>query len=183
MVKRLCLASIAILFCRFDLASGQAEAQGPQTPSIRTVSTDTLLDAAIAYADPADPVVYYNPRLMERLGSEMSVFVLTHEEAHIRLGHRRPSTGMAREALQRLLQSWELEADCLAASWLVHERPSALQAATDFFRRMGPNRLDREHPTGSARADRLEACGQTPSGDPRRSSEGPRVNAIAIPFK
>jgi len=174
-----------MLFCQFDLASGQTESQFLRTLSIRTVPRDTLLDAAIAFADPDDPVVYYNPRLMERLGPEMAAFVLAHEEAHIQLGHRRPPRGpaMSPDALERLLQGWELEADCLAATRLAHERPSAIQAATGFFRRMGPYRLDGEHPTGSARAERLEACVQTPSGDPRSSSEGPRLNAIAIPFK
>lgn len=184
MAQRWLFVSTAILFCRFDLASGQSEVQVSQTPSIRTVRSDTLLDAAVAFADPVDPVVYYNPRLMERLGPEMSAFVLAHEEAHIQLGHRRPPRGepLSRAALERLLQGWELEADCLAATRLARERPSALEAATGFFRRMGPARLDAEHPSGSARAARLDTCGQTPNGDLRASSEGPRLTVTAIPF-
>jgi hypothetical protein len=76
-----------------------------------------------------------------------------------------------------------LDADCLAAAWLARERPSALRAATSFVQRMGPGRVDRVHPSGSARAAQLAACGRTPNGDLRSSSEGPRSNAAATSFK
>lgn len=152
-------------------------------PNIRTVPSDTLSDLAVAFADSDDPVVYYNPRLMERYGPEISAFVLAHERAHIRLGHRRPVASMTRQALERLLQTWELDADCLAAAWLARERPSALQAATNLFEQLGPRRLDGEHPVGSVRAARLIACGRAPNGDPRPASEGPRATATATSFK
>ena len=183
MARHALFVSIAMLFYQFDLASGQTEPQFLQTPGIRTVPRDTLSDLAVAYADPDDPIVYYNPRLMERMGPEISAFVLAHERAHILLGHRRPQAGMAREALERLLQSWELDADCLAAAWLARERPSALEAATTFFLRMGPGRVDPEHPIGSVRAAQLEACGRTRQGDPRSLSEGPHATIKATWFK
>jgi len=179
------LFSIAILFCHFDLATGQANSLGSQTPSIRTVPRETLSDLAVAFADPVDPVIYYNPRLMAQYGAELSAFVLAHEDAHIRLDHRRPSVPGAgsREALEQLLQGWELAADCVAAARLARERPAALQAAIGFFERMGPDRVDREHPTGSARAVQLSTCGRTVNGDLRVPSEGPRTSATTIQFR
>lgn len=183
MVSRASFFLFGILCCQFDLATGQAVIQVQSTPSIRTVPRDTLSDLAIAYADPVDPVIYYNPRLMERYGPEISAFVLAHEQAHIELGHRRPQAKVAGDALERLLQDWELEADCLAARWLARERPAALLAATSFFRQMGPDRLDREHPSGSARAARLTACGRPQNGDPRSVSEGPRVSGFGPLFR
>lgn len=154
-------------------------------PNIRTVPRETLSDIAVAFADPVDPVIYYNPRLMAQYGAEISAFVLAHEHAHILLDHRRPSVPGAgsREALERLLQGWELAADCVAAARLARERPAALQAAISFFERTGPDRVDREHPTGSARAAQLSACGRAPNGDPRVSSEGPRTSATTIQFR
>jgi len=144
-----------------------------------------LTDVAVAFADSSDPVVYYNPRLMARYGAEISAFVLAHEYGHIQLGHRRPSvpSAGARDALEQLLQGWELDADCFAAARLARERPSALLAAIGFFERMGLDRVDREHPSGSARAAQLTACGRTVNGDLRFSSEGPRTTATAIQFR
>jgi hypothetical protein len=151
--------------------------------NIRTVPSETLSDLAVAFADPLDPVIYYNPRLMKRYGAEMTAFVLAHEYAHIELGHRRPAAAVTREVLERLLQGWELDADCLAAVRLARERPAALHAATSLFQAMGSDRVDREHPAGSARAARLTACGRMQNGDPRVSSEGPRISATTIQFR
>lgn len=177
--------SLAILLCHSGLVASQERIKSLQTPNIRTVASETLTDLAVAFADSSDPVVYYNPRLMARYGPEISAFVLAHEYAHIQLGHRRPATPGAgpREPLERVLQGWELAADCLAAAKLVRERPSALRAAIGLFERMGPDRVDREHPSGSARAAQLTACGRTMSGDLRSSSEGPRITAAAIQFR
>jgi len=144
-----------------------------------------LKDLAVAFADPVDPVIYYNPRLMAQYGAEISAFVLAHEQAHIQLGHVRPAVTSvgSRDAFERLLQGWELEADCAAAARLSRERPTALQAAIAFFERMALDRVDREHPSGSARADQLTACGRAPNGDLRRAGEGPRVSATATSFR
>jgi hypothetical protein len=174
-----------ILFSQFDLVSSQTRIRSLQQHNIRTVASETLTDLAVAFADSSDPVVYYNPRLMARYGTEISAFVLAHEYGHIQLGHRRPSAASAgaRDAIEQLLQGWELDADCFAAARLARERPSALLAAIGFFERMGLDRVDREHPTGSARAAQLTACGRTVNGDLRSSSEGPRIAATAIQFR
>ena len=128
-------------------------------------------------ADPHDPVIYFNPRLMKRYGPEISAFVLAHEEAHIRLGHRRPVGGPRGQALENLLQGWELEADCAAALVLSEARPAALGAAIALFQGLGTWRMDLEHPTGSARAAHLALCGASANGGPRQSSEGPLLSA------
>ena len=177
--------SIAILLFHTGLVAAQERIHTLQTTNIRTVASETLTDLAVAFADSADPVVYYNPRLMARYGTEISAFVLAHEYAHIQLGHRRPNAAAIdpRLPLENLLQGWELAADCAAAARLARERPSALNAAIGFFQRMGLDRVDREHPTGSARAAQLTTCGRTVSGDLRSFSEGPRMTATAIQFR
>ncbi len=177
--------SCAIVVSQFDLATGQTDHIPLPTPNIRTVARETLSDLAVAIADSANPVIYYNPRLMAKYGGELSAFVMAHEYAHIQLGHRRPvgRDAGSPEALEQLLQGWELEADCRAAARLASERPAALLAAIGFFERMGPDRVDREHPTGRARAARLSWCSRTLNGDPRQVSEGPRISATAIQFR
>lgn len=174
---------IGILCCQNSLAAGQRSPASSGTNRIRIVPSDTLSDLALAIADPVRPVIYYNPHLMARFGPEISAFVIAHERAHIELGHLRPKDGLDRGALERLLQSWELEADCRAAVRLVRERPMALRAALGFFERMGAERVDREHPTGSDRAERLSACPRMANGDLRRSSEGPRTTTIRMQFR
>lgn len=113
----------------------------------------------------------------------MTAFVLAHEYAHIELGHRRPRGGITRVALERLLQGWELDADCSAAVRLSRERPSALYAAISLFRAMGSDRVDLEHPEGTARATRLIFCGMTQNGDQSPSGRGPRSTAVETAFK
>ena len=185
MLWRTFSVAAGILFSQFNLGLCQTRIPSLQTPNIRTVASETLTDLAVAFADSSDPVVYYNPQLMARYGPEISAFVLAHEYAHIRLGHRRPAVATAgpREPLERVLQGWELAADCVAAAWLARERPSALHAAIGLFERMGLDRVDREHPSGNARAAQLTACGQTVNGDLRSSSEGPRITTTAIQFR
>ena len=184
MFRRVVWGSLVMLLAQFDLASSQMGVVVLESPNIRAIPRETLGDLAVAFATPGDPVIYYNPRLMARFGPEITAFVFAHESGHILYEHRRPgpNANLSRDALEQLLQSWELQADCAAAIWLARERPAALQAAITYFDRMGTSRVDREHPTGSARAAQLEACGRSANGDPRFGSEGPRLT-MAISFK
>lgn len=131
--------------------------------SVREVADSSLQDVAVAVADPLDPVIYYNPRLMTRFGPNLSAFVLAHEYGHIRYGHRRvPSRVSDRAALMR---QYELEADCYAARMLAQVKPVAAGVAIEFFTKMGEFRYDEDHPTGVERAARIAACLESGPGD------------------
>jgi hypothetical protein len=131
----------------------------PEAPVIREIANASLRDVAVAVYDPAHPVIYYNPKLMQRFGPEMKAFFMAHERAHIELRHTRASALRA-EPGQRdsLLQAKELEADCLAARRLGREHSGASMAAVHFFARLGGMHFDSEHPPGSVRAAQILAC-------------------------
>jgi hypothetical protein len=131
--------------------------------SVREVADSSLQDVAVAVADPLDPVIYYNPRLMTRFGPNLSAFVLAHEYGHIRYGHRRvPARVSDRAALMR---QYELEADCYAARMLIQVKPEAAGVAIEFFTKMGDFRYDEDHPTGDERAARIAACLESGPGE------------------
>ena len=131
--------------------------------SVREVADSSLQDVAVAVADPVDPVIYYNPRLMTRFGPNLSAFVLAHEYGHIRYGHRRVSSRVADRAA--LMRQYELEADCYAARMLAQVKPVAAGVAIEFFTKMGDFRYDEDHPTGDERAARIAACLESGPGE------------------
>lgn len=131
--------------------------------SVREVADSSLQDVAVAVADPLDPVIYYNPRLMTRFGPNLSAFVLAHEYGHIRYGHRRVPSRVADRAA--LMRQYELEADCYAARMLAQVKPVAAQVAIEFFNKMGEFRYDEDHPTGNERAARIAACLEAGPGE------------------
>jgi hypothetical protein len=135
------------------------DAPASTPPVIREIADASLRDVAVAVYDSAHPVIYYNPALMERLGPDLETFFLAHERAHIELRHTRASALRA-EASKRdsLLQSKELEADCLAAQRLGRDHRQAALAAAHFFARLGSMHYDDEHPAGAIRAARILAC-------------------------
>ncbi len=135
------------------------EAARPEAVAIREIADGSLRDVAVAVYDPAHPVIYYNPFLMERFDPELQRFFMAHERAHIELRHTR-SSALRAEPGQRdsLLQAKELEADCLAARRLGHEHAGDAMAAVHFFARLGNRHFDNEHPPGSVRAARIMAC-------------------------
>lgn len=153
MTRRIALAFLTTLLCAAAPASGQ---DLTTVANVREVADSSLQDVAVAVADPLDPVIYYNPRLMTRFGPNLSAFVLAHEYGHIQYGHRRvPSRVSDRAALMR---QYELEADCYAAHTLARVRPEAAQVAIEFFTKMGDFRYDEDHPTGDERAVRIREC-------------------------
>jgi Zn-dependent protease with chaperone function len=128
-------------------------------PQVREIADATLRDVAVAVYDPAHPVIYYNPRLMEKFTPDLRAFFLAHEHAHIELRHTRASALRADPAQRdELLQGKELEADCLAARRLGTAGRASALAAVRFFARLGSQRYDSEHPTGRDRAVRILAC-------------------------
>ena len=160
MTRRIALAFLTTLLCAAAPASGQ---DLTTVANVREVADSSLQDVAVAVADPLDPVIYYNPRLMTRFGPNLSAFVLAHEYGHIQYGHRRvPSRVSDRAALMR---QYELEADCYAAHTLARVRPEAAQVAIEFFTKMGDFRYDEDHPTGDERAVRIRECLATDAGN------------------
>jgi hypothetical protein len=135
------------------------EPAAPVPPVIREIADVSLRDVAVAVYDSAHPVIFYNPTLMRRLGPELEQFFLAHERAHIELRHTRGSA-LRSPPGQRdsLLQTKELEADCLAARRLGIEHRAASLAAVDFFTRLGARHNDDEHPPGAIRAARILSC-------------------------
>ena len=123
---------------------------------VRQVPTDTIRDVALVTFVQGRPTIYYNPVLLDRVGPDLSAFFFAHEYGHIHYGH---SGGALHEGeLGTLRQRQELEADCYAAAHLAEQQPEAVEAALEFFLRIGPRRFDAWHPTGSQRAARILSC-------------------------
>jgi hypothetical protein len=146
--------------------------------NVREVPDSSLQDVAVAVADPLDPVIYYNPRLMARFGPNLSAFVLAHEYGHIRYGHRRVSSRVADRAA--LMRQYELEADCYAAAMLAQVRPVAAQVAIEFFTKMGDFRYDEDHPTGDERAIRIGECLKPEAGAGTREAVAAGIGAQVV---
>jgi hypothetical protein len=124
---------------------------------VRQVPSDTIRDVALVTVVPGRPTIYYNPVLLDRVGPELSTFFITHEYGHIHYGHSGGALVHDGE-LGTLRVRQELEADCYAAAHLAESDPASVDAALEFFVRMGPNRFDSFHPTGSQRAARILSC-------------------------
>jgi hypothetical protein len=139
-------------------ASAAPLAAAQRLVDVRQVASDTLHDVAVATYERGLPVIYYNPTLMQRVGPELADFFLAHEYGHIAYGHAGGALAEPRDDLSSLRQKQELEADCYATQLLAAENRSAVDAARQFFSRMGPFRFDNLHPSGSQRAAKILAC-------------------------
>jgi hypothetical protein len=174
-IRRIALVLLTSVVLGNRTGSGQAVHPAVY---VREVADSSLRDVAVAVSDPLDPVIYYNPRLMERFGPNLSAFVLAHEYGHIKFGHRRlPNSVSDRAAMMR---QFELEADCYAAEMLERLKPAAADVAIEFFRKMGDFRYDDEHPTGYERAAKITACREdrpVPAGDALAAGLGNQVIA------
>lgn len=127
---------------------------------VRQVASDTLHDVALMRIESGQPVIYFNPRLLQRLGPELTRFFLTHEHGHAAIGHTGGSAlagPMLTGTSLRLRQ--ELEADCWATEQLARAGDQgAIDGAVEFFLQLGKRRHDLLHPTGSQRAAKIMAC-------------------------
>ena len=153
MIRR--FAQALILAAALGSTVGSSQDPSPAI-RVREVADSLLRDVAVAVADPLDPVIYYNPRLMERFGPNLSAFVLAHEYGHISYGHRRVPARISDRAA--IMRQFELEADCYAARMLASAKPGAALVAIEFFVKMGEFRYDEEHPTGTERAEQISSC-------------------------
>ncbi len=125
---------------------------------LRQIPLDTLRDVAIATFEHGRPVIYYNPRLLQQFGPQLTTFFFAHEYGHIYYGHTGAALLQAHGELTALRQQQELEADCYATAILADDDRAAVEAALRFFTRLGPYRYDAYHPTGSQRAAKILAC-------------------------
>lgn len=125
---------------------------------VRQVATDTLHDVAVATYEHGNPVIYINPTLMQRVGPALADFFLAHEYGHVAYGHAGGALAEPRDELNTLRRRQELEADCYATQLLATDNAPAVQAAIQFFSRMGQFRFDNLHPSGSQRAAKILAC-------------------------
>jgi hypothetical protein len=137
-----------------------ARAQGLNLlPGVPEIANDSLPDVALATVDRSDPVIYYNPRLMNRYGPLLGEFFLAHEYGHLFHHHTRIRSPAASDnEYTAALRNQELEADCFAAERLGVRHREAIESAIRFFTRLGPFRFDAVHPTGAQRASRLLEC-------------------------
>lgn len=133
---------------------------------VREVPSDTIRDVALVTLVQGRPTIYYNPVLLQRVGPELSSFFLTHEYGHIHYGHSGGALVHDGE-IGEIRVRQELEADCYAATHLAESEPEAVDAALEFFLRMGPHRFDTFHPTGSQRAARILSCMPKGGAGPR----------------
>ncbi len=140
------------------LASTRPLAAAQRLVDVRQVATDTLHDVAVATYERGRPVIYYNPTLLQRVGPELADFFLAHEYGHIAYGHAGGALSEPRDDWSALRQKQELEADCYATQVLADENRPAVEAALQFFGRMGPFRFDNLHPSGAQRAAKILAC-------------------------
>lgn len=133
---------------------------GAQVPAAEAplVADSSLRDVALTRLVDGNPVIFYNPVLLERVGPALGRFFLAHEHGHIAGGHSGSALAEPAFAGSSLRLRQELEADCYAVQRLGERDREAVEAALDFFLTMGQRRFDTLHPTGSQRAAKILAC-------------------------
>ncbi len=147
------------------LAQAPARASGPLA-DVPVLPSDTLRDVALTALVRGRPVIFYNPALLDHVGSELARFFLAHEYGHIAGGHSGGALGADDPAYSRGRRAQELEADCYAARRLGTGYPASVAAAIRFFRLARGFRFDDLHPSGAERAARIAECAPGESAGP-----------------
>jgi len=160
-------SGIAMLTLALGSVPGPLRAQEPLT-DVRLVATDTLRDVALTLRENGRPVIYYNPALIERVGPLLRDFFIAHEYGHVFHDHVGGALASRDSSVAEIRQRQELEADCYAAVRLAPTNRASVEAAVQFFTRMGLFTHDRYHPSGSSRAANLLACLPPVLADPER---------------
>jgi hypothetical protein len=124
------------------------------------LSKDDLPDAAIAVYDRANPRIYLNRRIFNKVGPSLMAFLMTHEQGHLAYHHSRErGFGFGASATpSSTLHRYEFAADCYAVRELHRSRPDAVVAAVKFFEERRGQPTDADHPPMGERADSLLAC-------------------------
>ena len=175
------MRSFSILMAAAMLAAPVA-AQQPLT-DVRVVDATWIRDVAITRWENDRPVIYVNPRLLDRFGPVLRDFFISHEFGHVALAHDGGGALQSQpmdSSVMIMRQRQELEADCYAATRLASEHREAVEAAVRLFTRMGPFRFDRLHPTGSQRAASLRACLAAATDSNHHDSAGVTLASAAL---
>ncbi len=163
---------VAMIVLALGSAPALLAAQEPLT-DVRLLATDTLHDVAVTRRENGRPVIYYNPALIERVGPLLRDFFIAHEYGHVFYDHVGGALAGLDSNMAELRQRQELEADCYAANRLARNGRASVEAAVQFFTRMGLFSHDRFHPSGSRRAANLLACLPAVQADPDREVAAP----------
>ena len=139
-------------------ASGGRAVAAQRLVDVQPIATDTLHDVAVTAYERGRPMIFYNPTLMQRVGPLLADFFIAHEYGHVAYGHAGGALAERRADLSTLRQRQELDADCYATRLLAEDNRPAVDAAIQFFTRMGPFRFDDLHPSGSQRAAKILSC-------------------------
>ena len=159
---------VTILILALGSVPQGLRAQEPQMTDVTLLPTDTLTDVAMTRREYGHPVIYFNPALIERVGPLLRDFFIAHEYGHVFYDHMGGALAGLDSNVAEVRQRQELEADCYAAARLAGTNRASVEAAVQFFTRMGLFSHDRYHPSGSRRAANLLACIPAVQVDPDR---------------
>jgi hypothetical protein len=140
------------------MAGGARAVAAQRLVDVQPIPSDTLHDVAVTAYERGRPIIYYNPTLIQRVGPLLADFFIAHEYGHVAYGHAGGALSEPRADLSNLRQRQELDADCYATRLLAEDNRAAVEAALQFFTRMGPFRFDDLHPSGSQRAAKILSC-------------------------
>jgi hypothetical protein len=157
------MTALACLITTALATAGGERAAAQRLVDVRPIVSDTLHDVAVTAYEHGRPVIYFNPTLMQRIGPQLADFFIAHEYGHVAYGHTGGALSQPDDDLSALRQRQELEADCYATRLLAEDNRPAVEAALQFFTRMGPFRFDDLHPSGSQRAAKILSC--LPAGE------------------
>ena len=157
------MTALACLITTALATAGGERAAAQRLVDVQPIASDTLHDVAVTAYEHGRPVIYFNPALMQRIGPQLADFFIAHEYGHVAYGHTGGALSQPDDDLSALRQRQELEADCYATRLLAEDNRPAVEAALQFFTRMGPFRFDNLHPSGSQRAAKILSC--LPAGD------------------
>jgi hypothetical protein len=157
------ITALACLITTALATAGGERAAAQRLVDVQPIASDTLHDVAVTAYEHGRPFIYFNPTLMQRIGPQLADFFVAHEYGHVAYGHAGGALSQPHDDLTALRQRQELEADCYATRLLAEDNRPAVEAALQFFTRMGPFRFDDLHPSGSQRAAKILSC--LPAGD------------------
>ena len=157
------MTALACLITTALATAGGERAAAQRLVDVQPIASDTLHDVAVTAYEHGRPLIYFNPTLMQRIGPQLADFFIAHEYGHVAYGHAGGALSQPHDDLSALRQRQELEADCYATRLLAEDNRPAVEAALQFFTRMGPFRFDDLHPSGSQRAAKILSC--LPAGD------------------